>query len=60
MRSALIQFDEKARVSCVYVMSDTEEQQHTVEAGLERLLNGFHWGWFKRLLRPLRRGEPCC
>mgnify|MGYP000918071167 FL=1 len=44
MRSALIQFDEKARVSCVYVMSDTEEQQHTVEAGLERLLNGFHWG----------------
>lgn len=55
MRAALIQFDEKACVSCVFVILGTKEQQYTVEAGLGRLVDGLHWGWFKRLLRPLRR-----
>lgn len=55
MRAALIEFDEKARVVCVYVIADTEGGQFTVEAGLGRLVDGCHWGWFRRLLRPFRR-----
>jgi len=54
MPAALIEFNERGGVKCVYLLVDSDSEQQLVERGLMRLTKAHHWAWLAKLYRRAR------